>query len=519
MKRLSILLAAASLLVAIAGCQKEPAGNENAESAKAYAELTISFANEGTSKAPSADDSGAYDNSNADEYAVKSAVLYFVSTVDSKVASVHKVQGNFTEKKVGNDVYYTSEIQNLKVGTYRVYAAINTVLSDDSNMLNVAAGAAESALIELLTTSDIPGASVPSTGIPMTSRKVSAVYNSNNSVLYDQVEITSNNTKDNPCPISLEMERSWAKISYNVKNLNNTYAVKDNRNKGSNKIADIQLTGYQILNQTKKWNAFRQACSVDNSYAVTKNGYGFFNNGATLGYLYDPEINLKTVADVKAASPAYTLVDGSSANITSTSVGATQTLAYTYENALYKDAQLAGYVTTVRFTAKITPVTVTGTDTKDDKGTPDESDDITLSVATTSTYTNLYFYEDKFYADLGALNFVEKLGVTESNYADFNVKKFVSGVCYYDYYIKHFDNGKNPTTVPTPESEALLGVMEYAIVRNNSYVITVSEILAPGNDVADEVDAKTPVEQTTTYFQVKLTIRPWVVRAQDAVLG
>ena len=512
MKRLSILLAAASLLVAIAGCQKEPAGNENAESAKAYAELTISFANEGTSKAPSADDSGAYDNSNADEYAVKSAVLYFVSTVDSKVASVHKVQGNFTEKKVDDDVYYTSMIQDLAVGTYRVYAAINTVLSDDSNMLNVAAGAAESALIELLTTSDIPGASVPSTGIPMTSRQVSAVYNSNKSVLCDEVEITSNNTKDNPCPISLEMERSWAKISYNVKNLNNTYAVKDNRNKGSNKIADIQLTGYQILNQTKKWNAFRQACSVDNSYAVTKNGYGLFNNGAILGYLYDPEINLKTVADVKAALPAYTLVDGASANITSTSVGATQTLAYTYENALYKDAQLAGYVTTVRFTATITPVSVSKTKT--------ENAGITTEVESVTTgYTDLYFYEDKFYADLGALNFVEKLGVTESNYADFNVKKFVSGVCYYDYYIKHFDNGKNPTTVPTPASEELLGVMEYAIVRNNSYVITVSEILAPGNDVADEVDAKTPVEQTTTYFQVKLTIRPWVVRAQDAVLG
>ena len=512
MKRFYLLLAAVTLLAAIAGCQKEPVGNENAESAKAYAELTISFANEGTSKAPSADDSESYDNSNADEYAVKSAVLYFVSDADDKVASVHKVQGNFTEKKVGNDVYYTSEIQNLKVGTYRVYAAINTVLSDDSNMLNVAVGAAESALIELLTTSDIPGASVPSTGIPMTSRQVSAVYNSNKSVLCDEVEITSNNTKDNPCPISLEMERSWAKISYNVKNLNNTYAVKDNRNKGSNKIADIQLTGYQILNQTKKWNAFRQACSVDNSYAVTKNGYGLFNNGAILGYLYDPEINLKTVADVKAALPAYTLVDGASANITSTSVGATQTLAYTYENALYKDAQLAGYVTTVRFTATITPVSVSKTKT--------ENAGITTEVESVTTgYTDLYFYEDKFYADLGALNFVEKLGVTESNYADFNVKKFVSGVCYYDYYIKHFDNGKNPTTVPTPESEALLGVMEYAIVRNNSYVITVSEILAPGNDVANEVDANTPVEQTTTYFQVKLTIRPWVVRAQDAILG
>ena len=61
MKRLSILLAATSLLVAIAGCQKEPAGNENAESAKAYAQFTISFANPTGTKAADADAGTGYD--------------------------------------------------------------------------------------------------------------------------------------------------------------------------------------------------------------------------------------------------------------------------------------------------------------------------------------------------------------------------------------------------------------------------------------------------------------------------
>ena len=507
MKRFSSLLAAAALFAVITGCQKEPAaGNENAETAKAYAQLTFAFANDGTSKTLSADDSDSYDNSIPAEYEVKSAALYFVNTTDSKVAAIHTVaSSNFTSQKVGNEVYYTSMIQNLEIGTYRVYASINTTLG-----VNV--GDAESELITLITTSDAPGANVPASGIPMTSRKVGAAFGSTNSVLYDEVIISSNNTQDNPCPISLEMERAWAKVSYKTANADNTYAIKNNRNMGSTKIADITLTKYQVLNQTKKWYAFRRACSVDNAYNITDNGYGYFNDGANLGYLYDPEIALKRVSDVKAASPAYTLVDGTEGTINNATAGTVQTLAYTHENALYKDAQLAGYVTTVRFTASIKPVTVTKTET--------QAAGVTTSVTNiTSGYTDLYFFEDKFYADLGALNFVAELGVTESNYSDFNVKKFVGAVCYYDYYIKHFDNGKNPTSIPVPAATELLGVMEYAIVRNNSYVITVDSILAPGNDVANEVDAATAVEQVNSYFQVKLTIKPWVVRAQNAVLG
>jgi hypothetical protein len=59
--------------------------------------------------------------------------------------------------------------------------------------------------------------------------------------------------------------------------------------------------------------------------------------------------------------------------------------------------------------------------------------------------------------------------------------------------------------------------MEYAIVRNNDYQVTVTQIKAVGNDV-DDVKVQA-IEMVETYFQATLYVRPWMVRAQDAVLG
>ena len=103
------------------------------------------------------------------------------------------------------------------------------------------------------------------------------------------------------------------------------------------------------------------------------------------------------------------------------------------------------------------------------------------------------------------------------------MKYYYDGTCFYRYYIEHWDNGIDPTS-----GKADMGVMEYAIVRNNSYDITVSSILAPGISNTKNTDTGYPVgdaellkniEIDEVYFQVQLTIRPWVVRTQSAVLG
>jgi len=499
MKRFSVLLAAASLLAAIAGCQKEPVGNENVESAKAYAQLNISFAT-GNTKAETVDGTDVKDAGTKPEYEVKSATLYFVASAGSTITKIETLNGNFTEQVVGNDVYYTHVVEELAPGTYRIYVTVNYALD------GIAEGDAEEELQNSIQTSTgLLGASVPANGMPMSSRDPLAAHGATaeDAGLYTEATITSGNTKDNPCHISLDIERTLAKVSYEVVETDNVYSVFADRQTSGTQIATIALKQFSVLNQTKAWHAFRRVCTYDGT-TVTPDGYGLISDA----YLYDPNIGYKNSASADNAD-TY-LFDGTVTDITATAAGNTQILAYTYENALHKDKQLAGYVTTIRFVGKITPVTANlwyfdGGVLKNDVAYVANDD--------------LYYYDNEFYTSIEALNAKTSLGVNASNFRDFNVKFYEDGTCYYDYYIKHFDNGKNPTTIPTPDASLLLGVMEYAIVRNNSYVVSVSDILAPGNDEVTDVDPSTPVEQTQTYFQVKLTIRPWVVRAQDAVLG
>ena len=105
------------------------------------------------------------------------------------------------------------------------------------------------------------------------------------------------------------------------------------------------------------------------------------------------------------------------------------------------------------------------------------------------------------------LNDANDFSLTADNYKDFGAKCFVGGVCYYTYYIKHYDNF-DPLEV---------GFMEYAIVRNNDYQVTITEINGLGNDVPTVEPEQ--IEMEESYFQATLFVRPWTVRAQKAVLG
>ena len=61
----------------------------------------------------------------------------------------------------------------------------------------------------------------------------------------------------------------------------------------------------------------------------------------------------------------------------------------------------------------------------------------------------------------------------------------------------------------------LLGVMEYCIVRNNIYRIQVTDIKGLGPGTPD-TDIK-PVEDDVL-LGINFSIKPWIVRAQNAEL-
>jgi hypothetical protein len=117
--------------------------------------------------------------------------------------------------------------------------------------------------------------------------------------------------------------------------------------------------------------------------------------------------------------------------------------------------------------------------------------------------------------------------VTAKNYADYGVKYYKGGYAYYEYFIRHNDNGDYST----------MGHMEFAIVRNNAYDLNVkSAIMAPYGTIGDPTDPNptdpdTPapdpndpdpednVETAKMYLQIDVVVRPWVLRSTDVVLG
>lgn len=83
-------------------------------------------------------------------------------------------------------------------------------------------------------------------------------------------------------------------------------------------------------------------------------------------------------------------------------------------------------------------------------------------------------------------------------------------ICYYPYWIKHL-----------PSADTAEDVMEFGIVRNNVYQVTVTGIQGVGKDGVTEdiiIDTETD-DPTTVLLNVKLSIKPWVVRTNSAVLG
>lgn len=82
--------------------------------------------------------------------------------------------------------------------------------------------------------------------------------------------------------------------------------------------------------------------------------------------------------------------------------------------------------------------------------------------------------------------------------------------CYYYYYNRHNDNGDN----------TVMGPMEFGVVRNNIYKLSVTSILQyghpgkPGDD--DDPDPKPdPDEDKDAYFRMSIQVVPWVVRIND----
>ena len=267
----------------------------------------------------------------------------------------------------------------------------------------------------------------------------------------------------------------------------------------------VQLDGYVLTNLNKRVHWVRHHLTADATEPVPFGVMGV--NGA---YLADPftvdkntDKNLystwfyndyasinKNITEGTVASNVFTSLTADAAvdNTTHDASKLGITLGYCFENAVKATKQSGEKSTGITFRGKI-------------------YDETGQAVGT------VYKYKEGFYKTLDAIIAKYKTdtniqALSDANTTDVQVIRnagievYTDGTCYYSSLIKHFEY---------PESTAAANRhMEYAIMRNNIYVLQVSSFSEIGTSTVVPAPG---VDQTEkVYLKLMATIKPWIVR-------
>lgn len=545
LKYMSMMGLAALLLTTWSACSDDTdiPGGENPEEARAYTTVTIAVPNgvAETRAGTTADDSGTDTEAGTkDEYKVKTANLYlFPGETGSSFGSAKLKEiisiAQFTQMASTADaktIVWTSKKTALTPGDYRIYIVVNgTVNGVDNTSKNSLTEADFLAKTTVEATGVI--AAVPEAGLVMASR--SPKSDNMNTLPY----IAQTITKDPEQTIAATVERMMGKITVtaggaNVSSAPNVYTSFSTTVTAIGNITNITLKGYYVVNARKEGYYFRHVDKEGSATSpLTVDNYG--NSTTSLPYVVDPKTYSKTYSGTPAAlagsyadwylqgSGAFGLLSFGSFGGTytampgySSAAAETKVAAYCYENTMLKDKQKNGYTTGIVFKAEIAPSKMM----KASAGSGVEEE------TTIGSITEIYYHSGIFYKDIEALKAAGVLladGTTSSSAsgAPADLKKndvqcFKKGetngkfVCYYPYWIKHI-----------PSDDVAEDVMEFGIVRNNVYKVTVTGIQGVGKDgVTEDIITDTETDDpTTVLLNVKLSIKPWTVRTNSAVLG
>lgn len=540
---------AALLLTTWAACSDDTdaSGGENPEEAKAYTTVTIAVPNgvaETRASDPTADtDDTSTETGLKDEYKVTKANLYlfpggasssFGTATLTEIISISQFTQTTTTTTDQKTIVWTSKKTALTPGDYRIYIVVNGTVNGvgDSDK-----GTLTEADFLAKTTADATSviAAVPSDGLVMVSRSPNS--NNSNTLPYIAQEIT----KDPEQTIAATVERVMGKITVTAGGTSASSAATVNKYTSFSttvnairNITDITLKNYYVVNARKEGYYFRHVDKESSATnPLTEANYG--TSSTTLPYVTDPKTYDKTYTSTPALANSYGdwYLQGSSAfglssfgtfsgtymDMPGYSSGAVETkvAAYCYENTMLKDKQKNGYTTGIVFKAEIAPSKMM------QKKSPGDGVEETNTIGSIG---EIFYHSGIFYKDIEALKAAGVLladGTTSSSAsgvpADLkknDVQCFKKGntdgkfFCYYPYWIKHL-----------PSEDTAEDVMEFGIVRNNVYQVTVTGIQGVGKDgVTEKIITDTETDDpTTVLLNVKLSIKPWVVRTNSAVLG
>lgn len=491
----------AALLVAMTGCQKEP--QQNAETTEG-GEVYMSFSVQAVSK--SSTDATGESNSNANPE------IEVGKDVENKISSVQVFlqDGTNTIKAtnvnlVGGGVNYTATFEEEKIYADTEYSIY--VICNESESINN------------------PNADISVKSILGWNGTELNISKDNNFLMTNAKKVVPIKVSDEQLKASMspatplnlgtiEVERTVARFDYAQVKTGHLYEVAGNDVK-------IYLSEAAVINVSKESYYFRRVAAtetgadfvvggvegpsnyvVDTDWEAKAELTTTWANTSAVSLFHSPLFNRSTWnwIDLTALSTTDNLpaVDGKNYNF----------LSYVSENTLPGvDAQINGLTTGVVFkgyfhngTAKIN-----GTE-------------------------NLYVYANKYYGDWDQVTYYAELDNNAALTAAYNAVSDPTNLAecanagftvytpdadgnypvYYYYWNRHNDNG-NPNK---------MGIMEYAVVRNNVYKLAVTNISKFGHPDKeegdpDDKDNDTPDEEERYYFQVSVKVLPWTVRVND----
>jgi hypothetical protein len=432
----------------------------------------------------SAEDSYNHVQGTADEYKVNSARVYFFDNMTKLLAKSVQLSGItfFGTDGSGNIIYETEPI-SIPHGTYDIFVTANTnrqikTDQEDKFLADIDSITYTKALIE-----DISG------GIVMANRAS------------DNIATTISKSSDNDVNvINIALERVLARLD--VAKAAESFELTDNN---GTKYASIKLDGYFIVNVPKYFYTYRHTAVLTSMNEPDWNLMTHFGNVSDVnGYVIDPYFFKKSIdaSNFTNADKYYENYAGGYSNpnqipwnsFNAVSQTPNYKTAYCLENCSLRPAQENGYSTGVLFKAIMEP--------QNNVYHLGSSGNLELITDKNLYPEVLYFFQRKFYDSAEALAAaVSATGSPSNKYQARKFEKTDDGYrCYYKYWVRHLDNNK-----PTE-----MGVMEFAIVRNNLYRMLITGVSDLG-DEGPEIIPDTP-DEGDTYLKVVLNVKPWIVR-------
>ena len=431
----------------------------------AYMSLSIEMPNVGRGRA--IDENGTTSEGTEGEQKITSLKLFVFDATSGKLDNSSKTDFDASELKpgkpsVGTDKTTTYTIPSFKIpgGEKKVLVIVNPLdgkFTDQTTQTNMS---------EAMTLSETEISTISTDGKFM-------MTNVNRASDTDgMVTVNVDGTETNPTSVTVSVERVVAKIEDMTENY--SIKVKDNQ---SNDVVEFQKVA--LINGNTKFYPIMKVkentVTSNNDYVEDPNFMG--QSEITVDDFYSKEFNADTFND-NASDYVKTL---------SSETSAANALFYTLENTMTKDEQMNAYTTGLYYQAQYKLGGQAG---------------------------NVYRFEEKLYNYNDLSNAAAGLGLSldglsdQSSIGDFaniGVTKYENGVCYYKYWIRHIDNNNS--------SE--MGAMEFAIVRNNHYQMTINSVKGIGENLPTNPDSTDPDEETDSFLDVKVKVLPWVVRQNN----